>query len=205
MSKIIFLIGPPLSGKDTQGKLLAKKLKGKVYATSDLLREFFEKTNKRYLKINNKFFDLYKEKEKITKGLLVSSEIVLKVVLDKINEFLEKKKNLVLAGSPRKLKEAKIEYEFLKNRGVEFKVIYLVVSQKEIFKRALKRKRQDDDLEIVKRRINEFKKDTLPAIEFLKQKGVLIKVNGEGDVLKIHREILKNLKIKSFKRSIAKR
>jgi adenylate kinase family enzyme len=34
MNKVFFLTGPPLSGKDTQGKLLAKKIKGKFLVNS---------------------------------------------------------------------------------------------------------------------------------------------------------------------------
>lgn len=192
--KIIFLIGPPLSGKDTQGKLLAKKLKGEFVVTSGLLKNFFEKTNRNYLKIGNKNLDLRKEKGKLKTGDLVDSLLVTKIVLDKIKENLNKK-NLVIAGSPRKLIEAKKEFYFLKEHLPQgFIFIFLDVSQKEISKRALKRKREDDDLEIVKNRIENYKKDTLPAIKFLNEKKVLIKVKGEGKILKIHREIIEKLK-----------
>lgn len=196
--KVIFLVGPPLSGKDTQGKLLAKKLKGKFFVTSGLIREFFEKTKKNYLKIGNKNLDLKKEKEKLKTGDLVDSLLVTQVVLDKIKENLNKK-NLIIAGSPRRLFEAKREFYFLKeNLPQSFIFILLDVSQKEIFKRALKRKREDDALEIVKKRIENYKKETLPAINFLNEKGVLIKVKGEGRVLKIHREIIEKLRKRGF-------
>lgn len=197
-AKVIFLVGPPLSGKDTQGKLLAKKLKGKFFATSALIREFFEKTKKNYLKIGNKNLDLKKEKEKLKTGDLVDSLLVTQIVLDRIKENLNKK-NLIIAGSPRRFFEAKREFYFLKeNLPQGFIFILLDVSQKEIFKRALKRKREDDALEIVKKRIENYKKETLPAINFLNEKGVLIKVKGEGRVLKIHREIIEKLRKRGF-------
>ncbi len=196
MLKIIFLVGPPASGKDTQGKLLAKKLKGKFVATSDLLRNFFNQTKKRYLKIQNKIYDLKKEKEKLEKGFLVDASLVSYIVLERIKKALAKKETLVISGSPRRIFEAKQEFYFLRKYLQEnFIFIHLDISQKEIYKRCLKRGREDDQMEIIKTRIENYKKETLPAINFLKEKGVLIKVNGEDKVLKIHREILKKLKL----------
>ncbi len=197
--KLIFLVGPPASGKDTQGKLLTKKLKLKFCVTSQLLRDFFHKNRKKYLTIKGKLYDLNKEKEKMEKGVLVSSELVLYVILNKIRELTSQKNfhGLVFAGSPRTLREAKVEYQFLKNNFPnDFVFVFLDVSQKEIFKRSLKRGRKDDVTEIVKKRIVAYKKDTLPAINFLKKLGVLVKINGEGGVKEIHQRIIKKIMVK---------
>ncbi len=197
-TKIIFLVGPPLSGKDTQGKLLAKKLKGNFAVTSELIREFFRKTKRNYVKIGNKFLDLRKEKQKLETGALLDSYLIIYLVLERIKKAIKRKEILIISGSPRRIIEAKKEFYFLKDNDIKFIFIFLNISQKEIFKRALKRKRKDDSLEILKTRIELYKKDSLPAIYFLKRQGVLAQVNGEEPVLKVHQEIMKKLKFFSM-------
>ena len=193
MNKVFFLTGPPLSGKDTQGKLLAKKIKGKFLVTHILVDRFFKKQKKGYLKIGQKVFSIKKEIERRFQGGLYSPEIVGYIVSEKIKELI-KKYDLVFSGSPRMIEEAKIEIKTLKELGVDFKVIFLNVSEKEIFKRAQKRKREkEDDPEIVKKRIANFKKYVLPTINFLKKRGYLIEVNGEGDIKEIHKKIIASL------------
>ena len=193
MNKVFFLTGPPLSGKDTQGKLLAKKIKGKFLVTHILVDKFFKKHKKGYLKIGKKIFSIKKEMEKRFKGGFYSSEIVGYVVSEKIKELIDKY-NLVFSGSPRLIEEAKIEIKTLKELKVDFKFIFLKVSEKEIFKRAKKRKRKiEDEEEIVKKRIENYKKYILPTLNFLKKRGYLIEINGEGDVREIHKKIITSL------------
>ncbi|GIW67423.1 MAG: adenylate kinase [Candidatus Parcubacteria bacterium] len=193
MNKVFFLTGPPLSGKDTQGKLLAKKIKGKFLVTHILVDKFFKKQKKGYVKIGKKFFSIKKEIERRFQGGLYSPEIIGYVVAEKIKELVEKY-NLVFSGSPRMIEEAKIEIKTLKDLGIDFRVIFLNVSEEEIFKRAKKRKREkEDDPEIVKKRISNFKKYVLPTVNFLKKRGCLIEVNGEGDIKEIHKKIITSL------------
>jgi adenylate kinase len=188
MNKVFFLTGPPLSGKDTQGKLLAKKIKGKFLVTHILIDRFFKKQKKGYVKIGKKVFSIKKEIERRFRGGLYSPEIVGYVVSEKIRELI-KKYNLVFSGSPRMTEEAKIEIKTLKELGIGFKVIALKVSEKELLKRAKKRGREkEDDPEIVKKRIENYKKYVMPTLNFLKKRGYLIEINGEGDV---HRKFIK--------------
>ena len=193
MNKVFFLTGPPLSGKDTQGKLLAKKIKGKFLVTHILIDRFFKKQKKGYVKIGKRIFSIKKEIERRFQGGLYSTEIVGYVVSEKIKELI-KKYNLVFSGSPRLIEEAKIEIKTLKELGIDFKVIALKVSEKEILKRAKKRGREkEDDPEIVKKRIENYKKYIVPTLNFLKKRGYLIEINGEGDVKEIHKKIIASL------------
>lgn len=193
--KVIFFIGPPGSGKDTQGKILAKKLKGKFISVSYLLKHFLTKNKKKYFKINNKLYNLKEELNKLISGDLIDSNLVIFVLFKKISEIFNNKQNiLIISGSPRKLIEAKKEFYFLnKFLSGKFIFIFLYISQKEIYKRLLRRKREDDTFEIIKIRIENYKKETLPAINFLLTKGVLIKINGEGKVKTIHQRIMRKL------------
>jgi len=193
MNKVFFLTGSPLSGKDTQGKLLAKKIKGKFLVTHILIDRFFKKQKKGYLKIGQKIFSIKKELERRFGGGLYSPEIVGYVVSEKIKELI-KKFNLVFSGSPRMIEEAKIEIRTLKELGIQFKVIALIVSEEEILKRAKKRARKKEDKEeIVKERIKSYKKYVVPTLNFLKKRGYLIEINGEGNIKEIHKRIITSL------------
>jgi len=193
MNKVFFLTGSPLSGKDTQGKLLAKKIKGKFLVTHILIDKFFKKQKKNYVKIGKKIFSIKKEIEKRFKGGFYSSEIVGYVVSEKIKELI-KKYNLVFSGSPRIIEEAKIEIKTLKELKIDFKVIALEVSEKEILKRAQKRGREKEDkLEIVKKRIENYKKYVVPTLNFLKKRNYLIQINGEGNIKEIYKKIIASL------------
>jgi len=193
MNKVYFLTGPPLSGKDTQGKLLAKKIKAKFLISHVVIDHFFKRQKRGYLRIGKRVFSIKKEFEKRFKGGLYSPELVGHIISEKIRQDI-KKNNLVFSGSPRMIQEAKIELKTLKELKVDFKVIALKVSEKEILKRAEKRKREkEDDPEVVKRRIENYKKYVLPTINFLKKRGYLIEINGEGNIKEIHQKIIASL------------
>jgi adenylate kinase len=193
MNKVFFLSGPPLSGKDTQGKLLAKKIKGKFLVSSRLIDNFFKKNKKGYIKINNKIFSIKEELKRRYSGGIYSPEIVGYVISEKIKSDI-KKYNLVFSGSPRTIEEAKVIIKTLKDLNVPFQFITLKVSEEELYKRAKKRKRKiEDNLEIVKNRIETFKKYGIPLLNFLKKRKYLIEVNGEGSVKEIHKRIIASL------------
>lgn len=196
MSKVIFLTGPPASGKDTQARLLAKKLKGVRITTSLAIERFFKNFPKGYLKINNKIFSIKKEREKRLKGGLYSPEIVGFIISEKIKNYAGKK-NLIISGSPRLVEEAKIELKALKESlpSGDYFFIFLNVSEKEIFERVKKRRRKIEDEEnVVRERIENFKKYVLPTINYLKKRKLLVEVNGEGSVREVHQRIVNALK-----------
>ncbi len=196
MNKVYFLTGAPLSGKDTQGKLLAKKLKAKFLVTSKIIEDFFKKQKRGYLKIGRKIFDFKKEQTKRFAGGLYSPLLVGYIISEKIKE-LTPRYDLVLSGSPRTVEETKIILRTLKENNVDFKVIFLKVSEEEIFKRASKRKRGKEDYQkIVEERIKNYKKFVIPTINFLKKKTKVLEIDGEGKIKEIHQRILSALGVK---------
>lgn len=54
-------------------------------------------------------------------------------------------------------------------------------------------RRIDDTPEGVKKRLEVFQKETLPVLEYFKQKGVLVELNGEKTIEAVSQEILKNM------------
>lgn len=201
MIKIIFLIGKPAAGKDKQADLLVKEFKFKKIVTSEELEKLFLRTKNKYLKLGKIKINLKKQKEKKDKGKLVSFRLVAWLVGDIILKNILNKNSIVFAGSPRSLYEAKVCLKTLKknqNFNIRYYFIYLKISDKEAIRRVIKRfkieKRIDDNLKVIKTRLNTFRKEILPMIDYLKSQGVLIEVNGEGSVNEVHKRILKILK-----------
>jgi len=195
---IVFLTGEPASGKDTQASLLAKKLKAKKINVSEVLDEFFGNYKKNYLKIGKRNINIRKERENRFSGKLVSFDLVSYLMKNEIEKNLNYKKNLIVLGGPRSIKEAKTYLNLVKKHKLNYLFIYLRISEEEVFRRALLRKREDnlDVEEKIKIRLEFFKKYTLPAINFLKKRGEIKEINGEGSVKEVHQRIWKEVKSK---------
>ena len=176
----IILIGIQGSGKSTQGNLLRDKLGIEYLSSGHIFREMAkEKTPLgRYMK------------ETLNAGFLISDEKVLPIV----EEYLAKPeytKGYILDGFPR----TTIQAEQFSN-GVD-KVVYLKVSDKEALWRLSGRMdegvREDNTLAAIRKRIQLFHDLTEPVIEFYRQKGNLIEVDGERDIETIHADIMAQL------------
>ncbi len=176
----IILIGIQGSGKSTQGNLLKDKLGIEYLSSGHIFRQMAkEKTILgRYMK------------ETLNAGALVSDEKTIPI----IEEYLAKpeyQKGYILDGFPRTTKQAE---DF--SNGVD-KVVYLKVSDKEALWRLSGRVdegvREDNTLVAIRKRIQLFHDLTEPVIEFYRQKGNLIEVDGEREIDEIHNEIMSHL------------
>ncbi len=174
----IVLIGIQGSGKSTQGNLLSSKLSVPYLSTGHIFREMAkEKTQSgRYIK------------ETINAGILIPDEKTIEIV----NEYLgrpEYSEGYILDGFPR----TKVQAQSF-NEKVD-RVVYLKVSDKEALWRIAGRadNREDETLQAIKKRIEMFHEFTEPVIEFYKEKGLLLEVDGEKDIEEINKEILTNL------------
>lgn len=177
----IILIGIQGSGKSTQGNMLRDKLGIEYLSSGHIFREMAkEKTPLgRYMK------------ETLNAGVLISDEKTIPI----IEEYLAKPeyaKGYILDGFPRTTKQAE---EF--SNGVD-KVVYLKVSDKEALWRLSGRIdegiREDNTLAAIRKRIQLFHDFTEPVIDFYRQKGNLIEVDGEQEIDAIHKEIMSHLK-----------
>jgi adenylate kinase len=177
----IILIGIQGSGKSTQGNMLRDKLGIEYLSSGHIFREMAkEKTPLgRYMK------------ETLNAGVLISDEKTIPI----IEEYLAKPeyaKGYILDGFPRTTKQAE---DF--SNGVD-KVVYLKVSDKEALWRLSGRidegVREDNTLAAIRKRIQLFHDFTEPVIEFYRQKGNLIEVDGEQEIDAIHEEIMSHLK-----------
>jgi adenylate kinase len=188
----LVLIGIPGAGKSTQGNLLSKQLDIPYLSTGHIFRDLAkEKTQMgRYVK------------ELINSGALIPDDKVIPIV----NSYLKRreyKKGYILDGFPRTVEQSK---QFTNHVD---KVIYLKVPDKEALWRLAYRneERNDNTVAAVAKRIEVFHNVTKPVIEFYKNDGRLIVIDGTQSIEEINDELLGQLgkkivenKVKAFKR-----
>lgn len=186
----IILFGPPGSGKGTQSEKLISAYGLKHFSTGDLLRN----------EIETKTLLGLQAKSLIDKGKLVPDEVVIGMIsyaLDKnssANGFL-------FDGFPRTETQAEALDALLKLKNTEIAlVLALEVSEKELIKRLLNRGlvsgRSDDINEvIIKERIAEYHKKTMPVADYYKKYDKIINVKGEGSAQEIFESLCEKINV----------
>ncbi len=174
----LILIGIQGSGKSTQGNILSEKLGIPYLSTGHIFRNLAKEhtTLGRQIKLV------------MNAGLLISDKKTNKIVSEYLSRP-EYDKGYIMDGYPRTLVQAK---EF--KNGID-KVVYLKISDKEALWRISGREaeREDETLIAIRKRIDLFHKFTEPVIEYYKEKGKLVEIDGEQPVEEISKEILKNI------------
>ena len=188
MKKVV-LLGPPGSGKGTQSKFLVEKFGFIQISTGDLLRD----------QVQQKDSSMGKEISEIMKnGELVPDEIVIKLIIGKITIF--KEKNIIFDGFPRNINQAKVLDESLEKISVSLdKAVFINVDYEILKERIISRinesgddnKRSDDNVQTLVKRIDVYKKNTLPIVEYYKEKGILSEINGMLKIEEVSQQILK--------------
>ncbi len=128
---IIILIGPPGSGKGTQGSLLSEKLNFYYFETSKVLEEEFQKEKEKYYLVEGKKYFLEKERNLWLSGKLCSPPFVTFLVKKKIKELYKEGKKLVLSGSPRTLYEGERIVPLLEKLYGKENIIVILLEQSE--------------------------------------------------------------------------
>jgi len=205
----IVLIGPQGSGKGTQAKLLKDKFKIPHISTGVMFRENIAKKTELGLKA----------KAIIDSGKLVPDEITTAMVKDRISKD-DCRKGFILDGYPRNLSQAKALDTFAK---IDY-VVDVEITDALAIKRLSSRRqcrvcgaiygidipskkpgicdkdggelyqRDDDKPEAIKKRLDVYHRETEPLIDYYKEKGVLVRIDGSQPVKKILNDLLNELR-----------
>lgn len=141
--QVIILLGPPGSGKGTQGMLLAERLGLYYLETAKVGEKAIDEAEKgAFIEVDGKKYFFAREKENWKKGILWSPPFVEYLMEKKIKELHEMGESLLLAGSPRTLYEAEKLTPLLEKlyEKENIKIILMEVSVKEsIFRNSHRR------------------------------------------------------------------
>ncbi len=173
----IIIFGKPGSGKGTQANFLKEKYSLYHISTGDLFRKNI--SNKTKLGIEAKSF--------LDNGDLVPDSVTIKMLE---NEVLSNKqvKGYIFDGFPRTLAQAESLDTFLNSINLKINAtIALDVDENELIIRLLDRgkttnRSDDQDLEKIKNRFNEYNIKTSILINFYNKQGKFYSVDGKGSV-----------------------
>lgn len=108
----LILLGPPGAGKGTQAKLLEDKKGYKQLSTGDMLRGAVAAGTEMGRKA----------KEVMDKGQLVSDDIVISIISERLDKP-DVKKGFILDGFPRNTAQAEALDRMLKDKGLKLDVV----------------------------------------------------------------------------------
>lgn len=176
----LVLFGPPGSGKGTQAENIIAKYNLIHLSTGDMLRAEIAAQTKLGLEA----------KTLMDKGELVPDSVVIGMIENKLDTN-KSANGFVFDGFPRTVKQAEALDALLAARNVPIKlVLSMVVSEEELTKRILHRgktsgRTDDQDENIVKNRVAEYRKKTEPLASYYKEQGKLKEVKGEAPVQEV--------------------
>jgi len=182
----LILLGPPGAGKGTQAQRLEQKHKYTQLSTGDMLRAAVAAGSEIGLQV----------KDLMARGELVSNEIVVEIISNRIDEP-DCSKGFILDGFPRNVAQAKALDDMLAEKNMKLdSVVEIAVDDSLLISRIEKRAsetvggpRDDDNAESLKNRLNIYHKQTAPVVEYYKNKGVLRTVDGMADMDNVSKQI----------------
>jgi adenylate kinase len=197
----LILLGPPGSGKGTQGERLQEDFRLPYYATGDILRAAVKEGTE----VGKR------AKEYMDRGDLVPDEVIIGVIAERL-QHEEAADGFILDGFPRTLPQAEALNAKMKELRREITAVILVeASEEEALRRLGGRRtceknpshiyhlefdppkndevcdidggklivRDDDKPEVIKNRLAQYREKTEPLIDYYEDRGILQRVNGE--------------------------
>jgi adenylate kinase len=175
----LILLGPPGSGKGTQGALLAKRLALPKIATGDLIRAAMREATPLGRKAKG-YYD---------QGLLVPDEIVLGLI-DEVLRSDAAKDGVIMDGFPRTRAQAEVVDRVVQGGGHRVDAVLLVdVPEDELVSRMMGRAalegRSDDTPDAFRRRLAVYREQTAPLIAFYRERDLVTAIPGVGTIEEI--------------------
>jgi adenylate kinase len=196
----LILLGPPGSGKGTQGERLQEDFRLPYYATGDILRAAVKEGT-----------EIGKQaKEYMDAGDLVPDDVIIGVIAERLQGD-EAADGFILDGFPRTVPQAEALGDKMKELGREMTAAILIdVSEDEVVRRLGGRRtceknpghiyhvefdppkeegvcdldgaklivRDDDKPEVISKRLETYREKTAPLIDYYEERGILNTVDG---------------------------
>lgn len=168
MARLIF-VGPPGAGKGTQAKVLADSQQIPHISTGDILREAVAEKTALGVKAQG-YMD---------RGELVPDQLVIDLIRERLGKD-DAQSGWILDGFPRNVAQAEFLDQLLAelNQGCD-RVINFDVPDEILVDRMLNRGRKDDNEETIRRRLEVYREQTAPLIDYYESRQKLVTVDGD--------------------------
>jgi adenylate kinase len=172
----LLIMGPPGAGKGTQATRIAEHYRIPAISTGDIFRAMKHADTPLARQV----------REIMESGGYVSDEITNEIVKDRLARP-DCQQGFLLDGYPRTLQQVQTLDDYLAetNRPLGA-VISLLADTDEVVARLLKRAaidgRSDDNEETVRVRLQVYAEQTEPLLDVYRSRGVLVEVNGLGEI-----------------------
>jgi adenylate kinase len=175
---MIVFFGPAGAGKSVQGQILAARMGWRWLSAGQLLRDSHDAQLIQIMHL----------------GDLVPHEAITKIMGEAIGSA-SSINQLILDGFPRMLEQAKWLIDSQPEHGRSVKlVVVLEVPRDEIMKRLEIRGRADDTPEAIDHRLNIYRQEMYPVLDYLTQQGVpIVHIDGQGTVGQVHDRVVAEL------------
>ena len=172
----LIIFGPPGAGKGTQASRIAGRYGIPAISTGDIFRANIKNETPLGLQV----------KEILASGGYVSNDITNAIVADRLAQP-DCETGFLLDGYPRTLDQVGALDEILAGRGGELDaVLELTVDEDEVVGRLLRRAeiegRVDDTEDVIRERMAIYHRETAPLAEVYAGRGLLVQVDGLGEV-----------------------
>ena len=187
--RIVFF-GPPGSGKGTQAKLIASEFNISHLSTGDILRDKLKDNDELSKKLKNI----------MSTGNLVSDDVLNKIITDRINSS-DCLNGFILDGYPRTIAQSDYLLSFLNTNNLfldfifDFLLEFKIVEER-IIQRSHEEKRSDDNLDVIKTRLEKYMSETSPvSVMFSKNFNKnYYSVDASKKISEIQKELIKIIK-----------
>ncbi|ARD42140.1 adenylate kinase [Actinomyces gaoshouyii] len=178
------LLGPPGAGKGTQAARISERLGIPAISTGDIFRANVAGATELGLKA----------KEYMDKGEYVPDSVTNAMVADRIDAD-DAVSGFLLDGYPRTEAQVHELDSMLAAKGLALDVVLEITAASEVvvqrlLKRATEQNRADDTEPVIRRRLEVYAEQTEPLAAIYSDKGLLVRVDGIGDIDEVTERIM---------------
>ena len=191
----LVIMGPPGAGKGTQAKLIAEHYGIPAISTGDIFRAMMTADTPLARQV----------REIMESGGYVSDEITNAIVADRLAQT-DCDGGFLLDGYPRTLQQVQTLDDYLaESKRPLNAVISLLADIEEVVARLLRRAvidgRSDDNEETIRVRLQVYAEQTEPLLEVYRARGLLVEVDGHGEVQEVSERIFAALEARGERRT----
>jgi adenylate kinase len=179
----ILLLGPQGAGKGTQAKRISDEYGIPHIASGEILRAEMDAGTELGLRVK----DVY------DRGDLVSDDLMIELIRTRLDQA-DTESGFVLDGFPRTTVQAEALDTMFGEIGRTFSVVFALQIPDEVAYERLRRRaeiegRQDDTDEAIRRRLENYHRETEPLIEYYRIRGNLVPIHADRSENEVFAEI----------------